>query len=403
MTHRLVDARCPVCAGTMAAKAFDGGHQPLATLGWPMTAQDAQVMTRLPLDYVQCCRCTHVWNRAFDYDAIPYQSNPNRMFNKGGIWGGHLAKVRDLLLDRLGPAPCVVEIGCGEGHFLRGLAQVRPQGRYIGFDPNGEVAQGHQVEFHQRLFAPLQDMPALVPDAIVIRHVLEHLTEPAALIEQMAWAASLSDRPCLLLAEVPCIDRAFEAVRSTDFFYEHVAQFTSQSFETLMRRGGAAPEILHGYDGEVVFGFVVLQGDPLQREQAQRTRAFADAIHQGRINIRVQIDELAASGRRVAIWGGTGKAAAFMHYFEVDAVRFPLVVDSDPEKVGSYVPGTGQQIQYRDVLKDVPADVVIIPAQWRAADIVAEMGRHGIEAPTVLIEHQGHLIDFRSGRHPYAR
>ena len=76
----------------------------------------------------------------------------------------------------------------------------------------------------------------------------------------------------------------------------------------------------------------------------------------------------------------TGKSAAFMTQFGVDAVRFPLVVDSDQDKVGTFAPGTGQEIRFRDWLIDHPTDVVVVPPQWRARDIVDEMQRCGITA-----------------------
>ena len=55
----------------------------------------------------------------------------------------------------------------------------------------------------------------------------------------------------------------------------------------------------------------------------------------------------------------------------------------------------------RDHLVDNPVDVVVIPPQWRAADIVLEMGRAGISVAAVLIEHGGRLIDFHADPHPY--
>jgi hypothetical protein len=103
----------------------------------------------------------------------------------------------------------------------------------------------------------------------------------------------------------------------------------------------------------------------------------------------------------VAIWGGTGKAAAFIHHFGADAERFPLVVDSDPGKVGTFVPGTGQRIEFRDVLKQSDIDVIVIPTQWRARDIIAEMSREGIATKRVMIEHDGSLVDFYAQSHPY--
>lgn len=401
MSSELTIALCPICGHSVAASLFNAGNQALATLAWPTSSEDAQALPRYPNDYVQCPACTHVWNRAFDYNDIPYQSNPNRMFNTGGIWKGYLADIRSALLAHLPTSPVVVEIGCGEGHFLRGLAEVQNSGRFVGFDPNASPETGQGVEFYARLFKPLTDMHDFDPDAVVIRHVLEHFIDPASLLEQLAWGAARLKTPCWLLAEVPCIDRVFETDRLADFYYEHVSHFTTESFRTLMARAGEIVTLTHGYNGEVVYALVKLGVPDTMKHQAEATQAFANRTIISRKTIAAQLTELANSGKKVAIWGGTGKAAAFIHYFGADAARFPLVVDSDPDKAGTFVPGMGQRIEFRDVLKDSPADVVIIPTQWRARDIVSEMKREGLTVKTVLIEHEGSLIDFNQDKHPY--
>lgn len=401
IARTMIHAPCPVCAHTVAAPFFDGGMQTLATLGWPKSSAEAQAMARLPQDFVQCPSCSHVWNRSFSYDAIPYQDNPNRMFNQGGIWKGHLAQTRDDLLKHLPDSPTVVEIGCGEGHFVRGLSEACRTGRFAGFDPNASPETGVGVEFHARLFEPLLDMAEFQPDAIVIRHVIEHLTEPAALLEQLAWGATTLDKTCYLFAEVPCIDRVFESDRLADFFYEHVSHFTTASFSRLLARVGEVMKIGHGYDGEVVYGLAKLAIPASLQEGALASSRFYRQAIASKAAISRQLDALSASGKRVAIWGGTGKAAAFIHQFGADAERFPLVVDSDPDKAGTFVPGTGQEIVFRDILKTAPADVIIIPTQWRARDIVAEMRREAIVAEKILIEHAGQLIDFLQGSHLY--
>jgi len=398
----LVAAPCPVCAHTVAAPFFDGGQQPLATLGWPKSAAEAMAMERHPHDFVLCPRCSHVWNRSFTYEAVPYRNSPNRMFNAGAIWKGHLAQTRDLLIERLGASPTLIEVGCGEGHFLRGLAAARQGGgRYIGFDPSATPQTGIGVEFHPRLFDPLTDMVGFAPDAVVIRHVIEHLTQPAPLLEQIAWGASQLDKPCWLFVESPCIDRVFHTGRLADFYFEHVSHFTTRSFRTMMERCGEVVELAHGYDGEVIYALVRLGVPDGAAARADEAQAFAAEAQAHRATIKGQIDALAASGRRVAVWGGTGKGAAFIHQFDLDAERFPLVVDSDPDKVGTFVPRTGQEIRFRDALKQQPVDVVIVPTQWRARDIVAEMAREGIQAPQVLIEHEGRLIDLLADAHCY--
>lgn len=402
MSIKLVPTLCPVCYHAVASPFFDGGNQPLATLGWPTTAEAATEMPPHRQDFVLCPNCTHVWNRSFSYEDIPYEHNPNLMFNKGNIWKGHLANTRDLLLAHLPPSPTVVDIGCGEGHFVRGLAEARQhEGRFLGFDPNATRETGQGLEFHARYFDPLDDMAAFAPDAVVIRHVLEHLTDPAALVERLAWGASGLGKEVWLFAEMPCIDRVFETGRLADFFYEHPSHFTTRSFLALMARAGEVVESSHGYDGEVIYALVRFGVPSKMQEQAETAARFHRKAEISRATIRAQLDVLAASGKRIAIWGGTGKAAAFIHQFRADAARFPLVVDSDPAKVGTFVPGTGQEIRFRDSLKDKSPDVVIIPTQWRARDIAAEMVREGIHAKQVLIEHNGRLIDFLRDEHPY--
>jgi hypothetical protein len=398
----LITTTCPVCSHYLAAPFFDAGTQPLATLGWPASATQAQAMPSHPQMFVQCPACTHIWNHQFSYDAIPYQSHPNRMFNKGSVWKGHLAETGMLLAKQLPHAPCVVDVGCGEGHFVRALSELYPgRGRFLGFDPSATPEAGQGVEFHADYFQPLQHMAEFQPDAIVIRHVLEHLTDPAVLLEQMAWGATQQDKPCWLLAEVPCIDRAIETRRLTDFFYEHPSQFTSLSFRTLMQHAGEIVELAYGYGQEVVYALVKLGVSDEHKQRVLQTNNFFAQTNAIRSAVKAQLDALANSQKTIAIWGGTGKAAAFMHQYGADAKRFPLVVDSDPEKCGTFVPGTGQEIVFRDVLNKQSIDIVIIPSQWRAGDIVLEMEREGIRPPLILIEHNGRLIDFRGEEHPY--
>lgn len=324
------------------------------------------------------------------------------MFNNGAIWKGHLSKTRDLLLSQLPNKPTIIDIGCGEGHFVRGLSQaLKAQGRFMGFDPNITSESGVGVEFYPDYFEPLADIPANLPDLLIMRHVLEHLLDPACFIDQLAWGAAQINKSVKLFAEMPCVDRVLQSNRLVDFFYEHPSQFTTQSFTTLMEQGGKILDLAHGYDGEVIYALIELKIPSQYQQHAKESNNFYKQVMVSQSHIKNQLQNLITAGKNVAIWGGTGKAAAFIHYFDVDATNFPLVVDSDLDKVGTFVPKTGQLIQYRDVLKDQQVDVLIIPPQWRAKDILAEMEQEGIKVPSVLIEHDGRLINFSDKQHPY--
>ena len=402
MKQCLRQVPCPVCGYGFAAAFFNPGRYPLATLGWPVSASEAKAMARHELDFLQCPSCTHVWNSAFDVDCIPYQDNPNRMFNAGAAWRGHLADIRDLILASVPRNPVVVDIGCGEGHFVRGLkASLEGEGRFIGFDLNGAEEAGVGIEFYQRHFDPLEDIQIFCPDVIIIRHVMDHLMDPSRFVEKLAWGAQLSERPCMLFVEVPCIDRVFETYRLSDFFYEHVSHFTTKSLACLSSKAGNVKHLGHGYGKEVVFALIELAVPIEITESVDSAEQFEQRSRNSRLNIQQDLWQLEASGATVAIWGGTGKAAAFMQYFSVDAENFPLVVDSDTSKLGTFVPGVGQEIVSVEELKGVDLDVVIIPSQWRAQDIVREMQAMNITPKQVLIEHNGALIDFYEVSHPY--
>lgn len=404
MLNKLLrNAICPACGHHIAVTFFDGGNQPLATIAWPKSADEARSMPRLPLSFVRCVDCGHVFNEAFDYAHVPYSDKPNLMFNRAGIWSRHLERMRDLMLELLPERPVVVEIGCGEGLMLRALADARPDGSYIGFDPNATVdAAGGSVEARQELFDPAIHLAECRPDMIISRHVLEHLMNPLGFLQRLAFSAEWQGIQTRLFLEVPCIDRVFESGRIADFYYEHNSHFTTRSFTRMLERCSTqVKRVEHGYDGEVIFGVVEVGSREHGIEFANEAIDFGKGASLAKETIGGQLDELHRSGARVAIWGGTGKSAAFINYYGVDAVRFPVVVDSDRDKAGTYVPGAGQLIRFRDHLLSNPVEVILIPTQWRARDIVEEIKRSGIAYRKVLIEHKGVLIDFHEDVHPY--
>jgi hypothetical protein len=361
-------------------------------------------MARLPLDFVRCVECGHVFNTAFDYANVPYSEKPNLMYNRGQIWSEYIAGVQCRIAEMLPREARIVEIGYGDGSFLCRLAELRPDCHFTGFDPNGASAAGAgNPRFRRELFDPAIHLGELVPDLIISRHVLEHLTDPLSFLQAINFAATSLHLLLRMYFEVPCIDRALETLRTVDFYYEHNSQFTSTSFRRMLERSGAVIEhIGTGYSGEVVHAFIRAAAPASQLQTAAAASAFAAAADAARTTISLQLMSLQISGKSVAVWGGTGKSAAFINRYGLDRERFPVVVDSDPTKAGTFVPGTGQEIRYRDWLLEHPAEVIVIPPQWRAADIVREMDAAGITYESVLIECHGMLIDYFEPGHPYS-
>ena len=396
-------ATCLACGCHAAVPFFDGGAQPLATLAWPDSPEEARDLKRLPLAFVRCIECGHIYNSEFEYDEVPYSEKPNLMFNKGGLWSEFVRGIQSEILSRVPERPNVVEIGYGDGSFLSSLAALRPEGRYVGFDPHGGTGNSNLIRLRQELFDPVEHLISLRPDMLVSRHVLEHMNNPLGFLQKISCVAASMRISVLAYLEVPCIDRSLKSRRTTDFYYEHASQFTTGSFTRMLESSfSSVKEIGHGYDGEVIYGFVTLgERSPARLRHAEEAHDFNAASRRSAETIGSQLDELHATGQRIAIWGGTGKGAAFMNRYLVDAKRFPAVVDSDADKVGTYVPGTGQKIRSRNWLKKNPVDILIIPSQWRAGDIIDEIRGLGIVVGSVLIEHDGMLVDYHDYPHPY--
>lgn len=399
---RAREATCPACSHHVAAPFFDGGMQPLATLGWPQSAEAARAMKRLPINFVRCVECGHVFNPDFRYDEVPYSEKPNLMFNRGARWSRFVEETGANLLAMVPKQPTVVEIGHGDASLLGAMAERCSDGRFFGFDPHGARGIHRNLELRAELFDPGVHLKELAPDLVVSRHVLEHLASPLAFLQHIAFAAAQTSRAQLCYFEVPCIDRALAGQRSVDFYYEHNSQFTTESFKRMLARCGAGlSSVGHGYDGEVIFAYVSLGAARRQLDSAGLAAQFRAVIDDAVGRIRDELIRILSSGATIAIWGGTGKSAAFINRYGLDAERFPTVVDSDSAKAGTFVPGTGQGIRPVAWLKSNPADIVIIPPQWRARDIILEMQREGIAFRRVLIEHEGSLIDYFADPHPY--
>jgi len=198
------------------------------------------------------------------------------------------------------------------------------------------------------------------------------------------------------------VDGALQYGRASDLIYEHCSHFTAQSFEALIARVPCERvESGLGYEDEVLWALIRLKTPAHLEALLQETAQFRKLLTDGAPRLQVALDQV--SQKRVVVWGGTGKAAAFLNRHHMAPDRFPLVVDSDPRKVGTHVPGTGQKIQSPKILLEIPPEVVLIPSQWRAADIVDELAQMGLHVPHLLIEHRGQLLDWTDPSNPYAR
>ena len=403
MSHEFIKTQCPVCGYSVATTIYNAGIKPLALIAWETSAQAAKNVPCFKQEYIQCLKCSHIWNQNFDWNDVPYADKPNRMYNNGSSWKKHIQYLTKWLGNSISENPTIVDIGCGDGSFLANMSNYyNSRGTFLGFDPSGEVTTyKDKINFYRQLFRPLEDTGKYKPDLIVMRHIIEHLNSPSSFVHSLAWGASTYEHNSYLYCEVPCIDRIFQTGRLSDFYYEHPSQFTTRSFNKLLSTAGEIIDIYHSYDGEVICGLVKLEPNVDQRDIYNAAKQYSSKVNDSIFSIRSELNRLLEEGKSLAIWGGTGKCAAFMHHYSITLEDIPIVVDSDSRKWGTHVPGVGQLIQDPSILLDKTIDILIIPAQWRARDIIIELNKMGLKFQRILIEHKGMLVNFMSQDHPY--
>ena len=153
----------------------------------------------------------------------------------------------------------VFEIGCGDGHMLD-LMVKHGAATATGFDPSmagidSPFTARDGVDIVPEYFRSDQlDRPF---DAILCRHVLEHLDTPMPLLQDIRRA--IGDRDVPVYFEVPNAGWMLRAVSMWDVIYEHVGYWTAPAMETAFRRAGLAPvSVREGYDGQ----FLMLEARP---------------------------------------------------------------------------------------------------------------------------------------------
>ena len=193
---------------------------------------------------------------------------------------------------------------------------------------------------------------AAVPaDAVVCRHVIEHVPAPRELLQSIR-AALAEHVGADVFFETPDVEWIRYQVLMEDFFYEHCSFFRADALAFCFRQSG-----FEGVSVERVFGGQYLwlhavsrassaDGQPAP-DSGSRIVAAAQRFEAREATLRATVETrlrgLRADGA-LAIWGAGAKGVTFLNHLDPDASLLDCVVDVNPRKQGRFVPGTGHAI-----------------------------------------------------------
>jgi len=354
--------RCPACGCYNSSLLIDLGKLPLSVLN--LASIDPTPLYTIYM--VTCTECTHVYNVGYDPDFKQCDFAGCTMYNSGEEWQKHMEDVAWLV--NANAKGLIVEIGAGNGEFAKML-----RSKCVAFEPVKGSGCADVVETRHEFFTA-EHIHELRPSVIVMRHVLEHFADPGEFLSSLSRAAFKHDTT--LIIEVPNVKNAIVNQRLEDWVYEHPQHFTDRSLQVLLDKSGwQYKSMTYMYNDEVL----------LVKAKAKVLKTACD-LSKASYNfdgIRNMLLRMGNAKERLVFWGGAGKGANMINLLDVPP-EMVTVVDSDPRKVGKYVPGTKHLICSPDVLEDGSA--ILATTSWRVGDIAKDMKRRGIIGDLVSIE-----------------
>jgi SAM-dependent methyltransferase len=366
-------AACPVCESTSLNDFLFRGqvavHQNLV-MG---NQAEAIGIPRGDLALVVCTSCGFIFNRAFDAGKILYGEGYDNTQAHSPSFNAYLDSLVRHMVSERGVRNCdVVEVGCGNGVFLRKLVTYEGAGnRGYGFDPSYAGATSEldgRLTFATRYYdSECADTPA---DVVVCRHVIEHVPRPLALLRDIKKA--LAQAPAArIFFETPCVEWILRNGVIWDFFYEHCSYFTAGSLTTAFELEGFEVEsVRHVFGDQYLWLEARLPsasdaspaapseesrgdgrggGDGGGAEIAALAAAFARSAAESQQDWERKVRALAAT-EKVALWGAGAKGVTFANLIDPERRWIDCIVDLNPSKHGHHVPGTGHPIvSYQDL------------------------------------------------------
>jgi hypothetical protein len=330
-----------------------------------------------------CRDCGHVFNPAFDADKLRYSPHYENSLHCSGMFQSYADGLVVELVDRYGlRKKKVVEIGCGQGDFLKSLCAAGDNTGF-GFDPSyGGGNEDPRVTIHSVSFAEIEGK--LDADFVACRHVLEHIDRPTEFLRTLVTKLDVGTK---VFFEVPNVLFTLRDGGIWDIIYEHCGYFSPSSLTRAFQLAGLAVETVEEtFGGQFLVIHAAVAGAPLATSPVAPgleaiARRFADDYRIKVAEWRATVARAAAEGQRVVAWGAGSKGNTFLNLV---GPNIEAIVDINPKKRGKFVAGTGQPIWAPDQLSANAPSMVVIMNPVYEQEIAGMLEAIGIDA-TLLV------------------
>jgi SAM-dependent methyltransferase len=388
----LNDRGCPCCKARGLRPFYEALSIPLQSNLLAPTRDEAVDMPRGDLSLAYCPACGFITNTAYDPKSQQLDAKYEASQGFSATFGSFARNLATRWArDYLKPGKTALEIGCLTGEFTTLLHEISGC-RAIGLDPvlAAPSAPGAPVtlipDYYSEKYA---DLPA---DLIVCRHTLEHIVDAGEFVRMLRRVIGQRSETVVAF-EVPDTLRVLREGAFWDLYYEHSSYFTPGSLARLFRSASFdLIDLRLEYDEQ----YLILEAKPVAEPTTARfnleddlaaveeaVSGFGPASERQMARWQRVVDESLVEGKRIVLWGSGSKAVGFLSTLQINDDRVPYVVDINPRKQNTFLPGTGQKIVGPDALQEYRPEVVIVMNPIYRDEIRRDLESRGL-TPDVL-------------------
>ncbi len=387
---------CRACGGSDLAVFYEARGVPTLVNFLHPTRESAVECPRGDIVLALCGRCELISNVAFDASKLSYGKSYENPLHHSALFRKYAAELAEDLSERFGlRGKTIVEIGCGDGSFLR-LLCAGGGNRGVGFDPSfpgPEAGERSGIEIIEDYYS--EKYSHVHADFILSRHTLEHVENPAALL--LSVRRSIGDRSGTpLFIEVPNSSYILRNCFVWDIIYEHASYFTARSLAIALAKAGFRVErVYEAFSGQYLCAESLAAGESVGcgegrpaadgRPGAQKEiEGFVSGYREYVRRWEGRLREMRALGKRMAVWGAGSKGITFLNTFDVGGL-VEDVVDVNPRKHGMFVAGGGQRIVASERLIGARPDAVLVVNPVYRGEVERSLAELGVDTDVLTL------------------
>jgi SAM-dependent methyltransferase len=346
-----LELHCPICASAAAEELDFRAQVPIAQNLLFRSKQEALDCATGTLHMVRCTTCGFAWNAAFDPGLLRYGADYENSQAHSPAFSRHLddvaAHIGRCLAGRRGLT--LLEIGCGQGDFLNRLADALGGnlGQLVGFDPayrtESPIPAAARIE-RERFSAETSARLGMRPDAVVTRHVIEHVADPLTFLRSVR---SVCAEGVPLFVETPSVQWILDGAVAHDLYYEHCSLFDAGSLRLALETAGfAVDEVAPCFGGQYILAraFAAAGVTPARRSDRPSNADYPARKRETLRRLAASLRSDAAAGEKVALWGAASKGVTIALLLGEGLGLVAAAIDLNPARCGTYMPVTALRV-----------------------------------------------------------